>query len=242
MSSDSAPRKRSVVAMVTSVSLLGAVALCGAYVVVARSRNRPKPEPASLPCVQLTTRFVVPSDADTPPAVAFSPDGKTVATSGKPIQVWDAASGALVKTIAHTYKSVDVLAFTADGKALAIAGGTTTVRDYLGFEPTAPSARGTGSHYPVLLWNLDRSQPQELLLHKKAVGGVSFAPDGQAIATMPYIGDAVTLWNAASGTGRRTRWSGRSRRPANATSAWRSVRTAQTSRSSTPASRSGSGA
>lgn len=195
-------KKRALVVRRVVVSIVVLVAFGGAYLLATRHDDRSDAGSPSELCVPLVTSIAVPDDAGAAgamwnPEAAFSPDGKTLAISGKPVQLWDTASGALVKTIDHAFGMVDVLAFSPDGKVLAMAGRTTTVRDYLGFEPTAPSARGKGGYFPVLLWSLERSQEQELLLHEDAIGGVAFASDGQAIATMPRLGDAVILWNAA---------------------------------------------
>jgi len=52
--------------------------------------------------------------------VAFSPDGKTLATSSydKLIYVWDTSTGAKLKTLKDHIDAIYALAFTPDGKRL----------------------------------------------------------------------------------------------------------------------------
>jgi WD40 repeat protein len=62
-------------------------------------------------------------------AVAFSPDGKTIATSGlgQPIYLWDAQSGKLIRKLERAGAGVLTLDFSTDGTVLAASG----------FEPVA---------------------------------------------------------------------------------------------------------
>ena len=62
-------------------------------------------------------------------AVAFSPDGRTLATSGlgQPVHVWDVATGKLMRTLDHGGAGVLTLEFSADSRLLAASG----------FEPVA---------------------------------------------------------------------------------------------------------
>ena len=70
-------------------------------------------------------------------AVAFSPDGKTLASAGgspsnprKPgeLRLWDAATGEARATLKGHEDTVNAVAFSPDGKTLASAGDDWTVR------------------------------------------------------------------------------------------------------------------
>src|SRR5207253_2119153 len=55
-------------------------------------------------------------------SVAYSPDGKTIASSGSDVQVWDAETGALKRTLKPERGNVYTVAFSPDGKIL-VGGG-----------------------------------------------------------------------------------------------------------------------
>ena len=58
-------------------------------------------------------------------SVTFSPDGKTVASGCKDtsIKLWDAQTGALVRTLTGPKNRLESLAFSPDGKTLASGSG-----------------------------------------------------------------------------------------------------------------------
>ncbi|WP_330186155.1 Hsp70 family protein [Dactylosporangium sp. AC04546] len=72
--------------------------------------------------------------------VAFSPDGKTVATASTlasgdpfdaPVRIWDATNGTLLATLANRSDGIQSMAFSGDGKVLvsAAAGGVVKIWD-----------------------------------------------------------------------------------------------------------------
>ncbi|MDN3357773.1 NACHT domain-containing protein [Actinomadura sp. DC4] len=165
-------------------------------------------------------RITVPGDSIS--AVAFSPDGSTVAVAGddRAVRLFDVASrrriGAPLPAATDGF-GFDDLAFSPDGRTLATTAGNGTVRLWdvarhrqiggaltghtdrvfaIAFGP-AGTTLATGSADGTLrLWDL-RTHHQigpALTGHTRSIEGVAYSPDGRTIATVGN--DRTTrLWN-----------------------------------------------
>ncbi len=124
-------------------------------------------------------------------AVAFAPDGKSLASAGADgaIKRWDPVTGALLQSWPAHAGPVCGLAFSPDGSALASGGFDHAVR----------------------IWNLSApGKPWTLEGHKGIITSVAFSPDGKTLASGSIDG-TVRLWEPASGTSgpvlrRHTSW------------------------------------
>jgi WD domain, G-beta repeat len=125
-----------------------------------------------------------PSDNFTPAySVAFSPDGKTLASASRlnPIQLFDAASGKLIRAFTAPQEGVYQVAFSPDGKTVATAEG-----------------RSVG------LWDVARGKLIHVFAgHQDWVHAVAFAPDGKTLASASRD-QTVRLWDMATGQAIRT--------------------------------------
>jgi RNA polymerase sigma factor (sigma-70 family) len=119
-------------------------------------------------------------------ALAFSPDGRRLAGSGKDriLRVWDVGTGRELAQVAGLDDQAFALAFTPDGKAL-VSGHTN--RDGRPF-------RGRG----LRLWDAATLRELHRFDCPKDVYHVVIAPDGQTLAAS--LGDLTThLWDVATG-------------------------------------------
>ena len=94
--------------------------------------------------------------------VAFSPDGRLLATAGYDGRVWDPATGKQLRILGHT-GPVWGVAFSPDGRLLGTAGNDGTARLW---DPA------TGKQLSTLT-----------LARISHVYGMAFSPDGRLLAT-----------------------------------------------------------
>ncbi|MFC3519012.1 WD40 repeat domain-containing serine/threonine protein kinase [Streptomonospora nanhaiensis] len=154
--------------------------------------------------------------------IAFSPDGRTVATAIGATRLWDVETGEQTATLDEADNDVMVtaLAFSPDGATVATAEGEGPVRlwdaetgeetaafehdDYvfsLAFSPDgAVLAAGTETEAEqgaVLLWDAESGEEESELHHDGRVDSVAFHPDGGMLASG---GADIAVWD--TGTGR----------------------------------------
>ena len=104
---------------------------------------------------------------DTVEGVAFSPDGRLLATASADgtARLWDPATGDHLRTLTGHTNTVEGVAFSPDGRLLATASADGTARLW---NPA------TGDHLRTLTG------------HTGYVWGVAFSPDGHLLATASY--------------------------------------------------------
>ncbi len=111
--------------------------------------------------------------------VAFSPDGRQLASAGKDgtVRRWRTGDGALLHMYQGHRSAVNRVAFSPDGTLLASAGDDRTVR----------------------LWNLAGGQVGGPLLgHTEEVSSVAFRPDGRQLASTGSD-STLRLWDVRTG-------------------------------------------
>ena len=128
------------------------------------------------------SRVTVKGHTDLVHSVAFSADGKTLASGGWDLtaRIWAVDSGELKATFQGHTEPVNSVAFSADGKTLATASIDRTVK----------------------VWDVaDKKERLTLRGARARLYGVAFSPDGTTLASSSYDG-TVKLWDVATGNER----------------------------------------
>jgi WD40 repeat protein len=151
--------------------------------------------------------------------VAFSPDGRHLAGVTHAdclLVVWDAATKQERYRRSHEPNRLFAIAFSPDGKRLAVgeSDGTIRIRDSasgeevaamrghasdvfgLAFSPNGRRLASAGNDRTVRLWDLATGEEVLTLRgHASPVNAVAFSPDGHLLASADEAG-AVKLWDA----------------------------------------------
>ncbi|MGP3924688.1 nSTAND1 domain-containing NTPase [Streptomyces sp. 8N616] len=152
--------------------------------------------------------------ADSVNAVAFSPDGKLLATgsSDHTVKLWNAADHRLLATLRGHTDLVLSVAFSPDGKLLATGSNDRSVKLWdvadrrtvatlpggalgVAFSPDGEQLASVSSRARVKLWDVDdRRMVAALRGHGDDVNAVAFSPDGKLLATGSND-RSVKLWD-----------------------------------------------
>ncbi len=147
--------------------------------------------------------------------IAVSADSRYVASSGsEKTLVWESSSGTVVARIAD---GGILIAFTPDGKYLALAGGNSSIRIWevstgravteithsdsvtsLAFSPDGRYIMSGSNDSTARLWETTTGMEVTRLIHDSGVTSVAFSPDGKFI-TSASRDKTARIWETTTG-------------------------------------------
>jgi WD40 repeat protein/serine/threonine protein kinase len=176
--------------------------------------------------------LTLPGHHATVKTVAYSPDGRLLAScSGEwrepapgELMVWDAQNGELLHTFQGHVGAVNHLAFAPDGRLMASAGSDATVRlwnlarpqdpavvlkhqtqvMHVDFSPRSGLLAAGCSDQAVYIWDVSERKLLRIYReHPDNVFAVAFHPTESLIASGGRGGEAIRLWDPATGANLR---------------------------------------
>jgi len=141
-------------------------------------------------------------------AVAFSPDGKTLATASydKLIKLWDVATGKELRTLKDHIDAIYALAYTPDGKRLLTGSADRSVKVWdaatgerlytlseptdgintLALDPTGRRVAAAGLDKTIRIWTLGEKSgtlEQTQIAHEDQILRLAWSPSGETLVS-----------------------------------------------------------
>lgn len=162
---------------------------------LAENRTGPAPDPDD----PFADRMFLRGIAD---AADVSPDGTAFALgSGKTIRLLDPMTGRERRSLDAGPDAVRQVAFSPDGKRLAVARQGKPVETKL---PDGRTRRSAGDEYPVSVVDLATGKPVWTATAEGSWPGLAYSPDGSRVAVVSNVfkkASRVWVWDAATGAG-----------------------------------------
>ena len=165
--------------------------------------------------------FTLKGHTDVVKSVAFSPDGKYIASGSddNTIKLWDVATGECVKTFEVHTNYVYSVAFSPDGKYIASGSSDDTIKLWdvaigecvntfeghtdavisVAFSPDGKYIASGSVDKTIKLWDVAKGECVKTFEgHANMVNSVAFSPDGGYIAS-GSLDNTIKLWDVAKG-------------------------------------------
>ncbi|KAE8153243.1 WD40-repeat-containing domain protein [Aspergillus avenaceus] len=168
---------------------------------------------------KLITRHILTKDVQGPYKVAFSPDGRILASSGNYTRVilWHMITGKICRILTDHTSLVVCVAFSPDGRLVAAGASDSTIRLWevasgalrntltghnglitsLAFSPDGRSL-ATGGGNVARLWDVATGTVLNMIRYDHYVESLAFSPNGKILAFGADV-DTVRLWDIATG-------------------------------------------
>jgi WD40 repeat protein len=154
-------------------------------------------------------------------SVAASPDGGSIAFTAaeRTLLMIDLSTGARRQVVSEGALSTNDVAFSPDGKLVAVAEGAdvrvwdwaagasrvfhghSAAVQHLAFSPSGTMIATASADTTVALWDVDSGKPRFLRGHTNSVKWVAFSPDGATLVSSGVDG-TLRLWRVSDGSGR----------------------------------------